>query len=64
MKTLPFAALLLLAGCNADAPPPAAGQARELERAVQAPLDKARAVEDQVKAEKERQDRQIEEGGG
>ena len=62
-------ALALLAGCD-PAPSPAPEEsapderARDLERAVQEPLDKARAVEDQVKAQKERQDREIEEGGG
>lgn len=55
----------LLAGCEPEpSPPPPDESARALERAVQEPLDKARAVEDQVKAQKERQDREIEEGGG
>ena len=56
----------LLAGCTPEPspPPPADDSSRALERAVQAPLDKARAVEDQVKAAKEQQDREIEEGGG
>jgi hypothetical protein len=60
-------ALALLAGCSREPdppPPPADDPSRALERAVQAPLDKARAVEDQVRKEKERQDREIEEGGG
>jgi hypothetical protein len=59
-------ALALLAGCSRepDPPPPADDPSRALDGAVQAPLDKARAVEDQVRKEKERQDREIEEGGG
>ena len=60
------AAMLLLAGCEPapSPPPPQDDSSRALERAVQEPLDKARAVEDQIKAEKARQDREIEEGGG
>jgi hypothetical protein len=59
-------AMVLLAGCEpaASPPPPENDSSRALERAVQEPLDKARAVEDQIKAEKLRQDREIEEGGG
>lgn len=59
-------ALGLLTGCDPEPspPPPADDRSRALERAVQEPLDKARAVEDQIKAQKERQDRDIEEGGG
>ena len=65
MKLALFAVLGLLAGCDpAPSPPPPQESDRALERAVQEPLDKARAVEDQVKAQKERQDREIEEGGG
>ena len=58
-------ALAFLSGCEpAPAPPPPEDSSRALERAVQEPLDKARAVEDRVRQEKERQDREIEEGGG
>ena len=60
-------ALVLLGGCEpapAPPPPPPEDSSRALERAVQEPLDKARAVEDRVRQEKERQDREIEEGGG
>ena len=66
-KLLPIAvAACLLAGCQPEPspPPPADDSSRALERAVQEPLDKARAVEDQVKAAKEKQDREIEVGGG
>lgn len=66
MKLLPITlAVSLLAGCQPEpSPPPADDSSRALERAVQEPLDKARAVEDQVKAAKAKQDREIEEGGG
>jgi hypothetical protein len=59
-------AMALLAGCepSPSPPPPEGDSSRALERAVQEPLDKARAVEDRIKVEKARQDREIEEGGG
>ena len=71
---LPFAAGafalglgLVLAACSSE-PPPAPAPLREedktLQRAIQEPLDKARAVEDQVlKAEQERA-KQLEDSGG
>ena len=67
MKSL-FAcfAIVLLAGCRPEPtpPPPPDDSSRALERAVQEPLDKARAVEDQLKDAREKQDQEIEEGGG
>ena len=62
--TLP-AALALLAACTSDAPPPEPREEdRALERAVQAPQDKARAVEDELQKAKEAQDAKIQEQGG
>jgi hypothetical protein len=67
MKALPlFFAAALLTGCQPEPapPPPADDSSRALERAVQEPLDKARAVEGQLKDGREKQDQEIEEGGG
>ena len=63
---LAFGMALLLGACSSEPPPPK--QVREedkaLQRAIQEPLDKARAVEDQVlKAEQDRA-KQLEESGG
>lgn len=63
---LAFGASLLLAACSSEPPPPkqVREEDRALQRAIEEPLDKARAVEDQVlKAEQERA-RQLEESGG
>ena len=58
-------AALLLAACGSDAPPPEPReQDRALQRAIQAPQDKARAVEDEVLKAKQEQDARIEEQGG
>jgi len=57
-------AALLLAGCEPAPTPPPQESDHALEKAVQEPLDRARAVEDQVKAAKDKQAREIEEGGG
>jgi hypothetical protein len=67
MKTLsPLLVAALLAGCQPQPspPPPPDDSSRALERAVQEPLDKARAVKDQLKEGREKQDKEIEEGGG
>ena len=65
LRSLAASSCLALAACGSSAPPEAPrAEDRRLEHAVQEPLDKARAVEDQIKQEKERQDREIEEGGG
>lgn len=60
------AALLLgLTACGDATPPePAREEDRRLERAVQEPLDKARAVEDQLQQQKEEQDARMREQEG
>lgn len=64
--SLLFGVILLLGACSSEPPPPA--QVREedraLQRAIEEPLDKARAVEDQVLKAQEEQAKKIEEGGG
>jgi hypothetical protein len=59
---LPFATAALLAGCSDDsAPKPADKETHtELRDAIQRPLDRAKAVDDEVKKAKEKQDRDIE----
>lgn len=65
MRTFIAVLLLTLAACSSDAPPPAPREEdRALEKAIQAPLDKARAVEDEVMKAKQEQDAKIEEQGG
>ncbi len=63
---LAMAAMSTLGACTPEPapPPPPDDSSRALERAIQEPLDKARAVEDQVKAARAKQDREIEDGGG
>lgn len=64
--------LLLLTACSKPRPPdkeqppdPQAAQAHtELRDAIQAPLDKAKAVEDQLQKDKDAQDSAIEAAGG
>lgn len=57
---------LMLGACSSEPPPPA--QVREedkaLQRAIEEPLDKARAVEDQVLKAQEEQAKKIDEQGG
>ncbi|MBB5207853.1 hypothetical protein [Chiayiivirga flava] len=59
--------LLALVACSSEPPPPPP-QAREedkaLQHAIQAPLDKARAVEDEVLKAQQDQQRTIDEQGG
>lgn len=56
---------LLLAGCVETPPPDAPREEdRQLERAVQEPLDKARAVEDQMREARKQQDEKLREEGG
>jgi hypothetical protein len=56
---------LLLAACGSSAPPqPPRDEDRRLERAVQEPLDKARAVEEQMQRQKEEQDARMREQEG
>lgn len=56
-----FASLL---ACSPSAPPPPREQDRALERAIQEPQDKARAVEDQLEAARRAQDEKLREQGG
>ena len=67
MRMLTAALALALTACGSDAPAPAPEpreEDRALERAIQAPQDKARAVEDEVMKAKQEQDAKIEEQGG
>jgi predicted component of type VI protein secretion system len=72
VRPLLCCALLVLAACSKPQPPekerpvdPQAKQAQsELGRAIQAPLDKAKGVDDQVEKGKEAQDAAIEAAGG
>lgn len=48
-----------LAGCVESPPPEPREEDRRLERAVQEPLDKARAVEQQVQSAKDKQDEEM-----
>jgi hypothetical protein len=56
-----------LAACGVDAPPappPPPEADRALERAVQAPLDKARGVEEELRKARAAQDAKLREEGG
>ena len=54
-----------LAGCVESPPPDAPREEdRKLERAVQEPLDKARAVEEQMREARKQQDEKLREEGG
>lgn len=67
MNRLHFVALPLafvLVACSSEPPPPPREQDRALQRAIQEPQDKARAVEDAVLKAKEEQDAKMEEQGG
>lgn len=73
LRTLACCAVLLaaLAACSKPKPPekerpvePQAGQHTQLRDAIQAPLDKARAVEDQVQRDADAQRDAIEASGG
>lgn len=69
VRPLLCCALLVLAGCSKPQPPekerPVEPRAQsELGRAIQAPLDKAKGVEDQVEQGKEAQDAAIQAAGG
>lgn len=64
-----FSALLLvgmnLTACGNSAPPePAPEEHKALQRAIQEPLDKARAVEADLQKKQEAMQRQIEDDGG
>ena len=65
MKPVVVVFVLALTACGSDAPPPQPREEdRALERAIQEPQDKARAVEDEVLKAKQEQDAKIEEQGG
>lgn len=54
-----------LAGCGkSEPPPPPKDEHKALQRTIQEPLDKARAVEDQLQKQQEAAQRQIDEAGG
>lgn len=57
--------MVVLAGCSQERPP---AEVREedkaLQKAIQAPLDKANAVEDEVLKAQQEQQRKIDEQGG
>lgn len=57
-------ALPLLAACGRSEPPPPREADRALERAIQEPQDKARAVEDQLEQARRAQDEKLREQGG
>jgi hypothetical protein len=56
---------LSLGACGSSAPQQAPREEdRKLERAVQEPLDRARAVQQQMQDARKQQDAEIEDGGG
>jgi hypothetical protein len=59
----PLLCLALLGACSSEAPPPRE-EDRALERAIQEPQDKARAVEDQLEQARRAQDEKLREQGG
>lgn len=61
LVALPLA--FVLVACSSEPPPPRE-QDRALQRAIQEPQDKARAVEDAVLKAKQEQDAKMEEQGG
>lgn len=58
--------LCALAACSSEPPPPpqAREQDKALQQAIQAPIDKARAVEDEVLKAQQEQQRKIDAQGG
>jgi hypothetical protein len=65
LRSLAASSCLALAACGSSAPPEAPrAEDRRLERAVQEPLDKARAVEEQMQKQKEAQDAKLREQEG
>ena len=52
-----------LGACSSESPPPRE-EDRALERAIQEPQDKARAVEDQLEQTRRAQDEKLREQGG
>lgn len=56
--------VVALAACSQDAAPPPREQDRALERAIQEPQDKARAVEEQLEQARRAQDEKLREQGG
>ncbi|MCI1728080.1 MAG: hypothetical protein LKM32_01340 [Chiayiivirga sp.] len=69
MKPLPRlllgSATLALCACGSSAPPPEPrDEDRAMERAIHAPLDKARALDEELQKARREQDAKIEEQGG
>lgn len=66
MRSMVAAALLTtLAACSSEPPPPQArAQDKALQQAIQAPIDKAKAVEDDVLKAQQEQAKKIDEQGG
>ena len=56
--------LLALSACGSTEPPPPSDQDRELQKALQAPLDKAKAMEEEMRKARKEQDAKIQEQGG
>ncbi|MCX7557600.1 hypothetical protein OS187_12370 [Xanthomonadaceae bacterium JHOS43] len=56
--------VVALAACTNEAPPVPEDEHKSLQRAIQQPLDKARAVEDEVRKQQESVQRQLDEAGG
>lgn len=54
-----------LAGCGkSQAPEPPRGEHQALQRAIQEPIDRARAVEEELQKQQDALQRQIEDSGG
>jgi hypothetical protein len=67
MKSIRIAAplgMFLLVACGRPEPPPPSESDRTLEKAIQAPMDRARAVEEDLKKARNVQDAKLEEQGG
>lgn len=63
LRSALFLLVPVLAACGSEPPPPRE-QDRALERAIQEPQDKARAVEEQLEQARRAQDEKLREQGG